>query len=140
LNRKLKLRIVPATQAKNNFGEVIELVNQNDEVQIIERDGLPVTGIVSMSDVERPYPEKVSDLPQVATSAKHQRAAGRLRAILSEMRKGGEKFSEEEVEAKVQRGGPRELFRTVDPHDQRIRCSFGRANSRPVFGDNANSV
>jgi prevent-host-death family protein len=102
-HRHMTIRVVPATHAKNNFGEVIKRVYERDEVQIIERDGLPVAGIVSMSDIERLYPEKIPDLPKVGTSAKRQRAARRLRAILTEMQKGGEQFSEEEVEADAQR-------------------------------------
>lgn len=93
------LHVVPASRAKNNFGEIIKRVYEKDEIQIIERAGLPVVGIVSMSDIERLYPEKVKDLPQVATSAKRHQAAKHLRAVLAEMHKGGEKFSEEEVMA-----------------------------------------
>jgi prevent-host-death family protein len=102
LKRKpMTLRIVPATQAKNNFGEVIKRVYEKEEVQIIERDGVPVAGIVSMSDIERLYPEKMSDLPRVEASAKRQRAVRRLIEIINEP--GSEQFSEEEVEADVQK-------------------------------------
>ncbi len=98
---KTTLRVVPATQAKNNFGEIIKRVYEKDEIQIIERAGLPVAGIVSISDVERLYPEKVKDLSRVAVSAKRQKAAKRLRALLDQP--GSEEFSEEEVEADVLR-------------------------------------
>ncbi len=91
------LRVVPASQAKNNFGQVIRRVYEKEETQIIERAGLPVAAIVPMSDLERLYPDKAKDMPQVEVSAKRARAAKRLRAILAEMHKGGEKFSEEEV-------------------------------------------
>ena len=97
------VRVVPASQVKNNFGEVIRRVYENEETQIIEKSGLPVAAIISMSDLERVYPERVKDFPQVAVSVKRQEAAKRLRALLTEMQKGNEKYSEEEVEADVQR-------------------------------------
>jgi prevent-host-death family protein len=93
------LRIVPAAKAKNNFGEVIKRVYENDEVQIIEKAGLPVAGIVSMSDIERLYPEKVKQIPSLERSAKRQRAWNGLIKVLDETQKGGERFTEEEVEA-----------------------------------------
>lgn len=95
------LRVVPASQAKNNFGEMIRRVYENDEIQVVERAGLPVVGIVSMSDLERLYPEKVKALPEVATSAKRQQAWQRLQAALNVMHQGGEQLDEEEVEADV---------------------------------------
>ena len=55
--KTLSVRVVPASRAKNNFGEVIRRVYENEETQVIERDGLPVAAIISMSDLERLYPE-----------------------------------------------------------------------------------
>jgi len=95
------LRVIPATQAKNSFGEVIRRVYEEDECQIIERAGIPIAAIVSMSDFERLYPEKLKGLPKVAMSAKRQRAWRKLLALLNEP--GGEQFGEEEVEADVQK-------------------------------------
>ncbi len=95
------LRIVPATQAKNNFGEIIKRVYEEDECQIIERSGIPIAAIVSMSDLERLYPGKFKELPKLAASAKRQRAWRKMRALLD--KPGSEQFSEEEVEADVQK-------------------------------------
>ncbi len=97
MKSKPMLRVVPASQAKNNFGEVIKRVYENEETQIIERAGLPVAAIVTISDLERLYPEKVKAMPEVEMSAKRARAAKRLRAVMAEMQKGGEKYTEEEV-------------------------------------------
>ncbi len=94
---KTMLRVVPASQAKNNFGQMIKRVYEKGETQIIERAGLPVAAIVPMDDLERLYPQRVKEAPRVAMGAKRHRAAQRLRAILDEMHKGGEQFSEEEV-------------------------------------------
>lgn len=96
-------RVVPASQVKNNFGEVLKRVYQKEETQVIERDGIPVAGIVSMSDLERLYPEKLKQLPRAATSARRQRAHKQLMKFLDEMQKGGENLSAEEVEAEVMR-------------------------------------
>lgn len=101
--KPIMVRVVPASQAKNNFGEVIKRVYEKEEAQIIERAGLPVAAIVSMSDLERLYPEKLKELPQVAMSAKRQQAWRQLMKVVAEMQKGGEQFSEEEVEADVQK-------------------------------------
>ncbi len=95
------LRIVPASQAKNNFGEIIKRVYEKGETQIIERAGLPVAAIVPMDDLERLYPQRVKEAPRVAMGAKRHQAAQRLRALLDEA--GSEEFSEEEVEADVMR-------------------------------------
>ncbi len=102
MKKKANMRIVPASQAKYNFGEVIRRVYEQDEMQIIERAGIPVAAIVSMSDVERLYPEKIKELPKAEAGVKNQRAWRNLRAALSDMQKGGEKFSEAEVEADAQ--------------------------------------
>ena len=97
----MSVRVVAASRAKNNFGEVIKRVYEHEETQIIERSGLPVAAIVSMSDLERLYPEDMKDLPRAATSAKRQRSWQRLSAVLDKMQAGNEQFSEEEVEADV---------------------------------------
>jgi prevent-host-death family protein len=97
----MAVRVVSASRAKNNFGEVIRRVYENEETQIIERGGLPVAAIVSMSDLERLYPESMQKLPRAASSAKRQQAWQRLSALLDKMQAGNERFSEEEVEADV---------------------------------------
>ena len=97
--KKAMLRVVPASQAKNNFGEMIRRMYERDEIQVIERAGLPVVGIITMSDLERLYPDKVRELPQVAASARRERAAKQMRAFLDHV--GTTEFSEAEVEADV---------------------------------------
>ena len=100
-HKKVILRVVPASQAKNNFGEMIRRVYERDEIQVVERAGLPVVGIVTMSDLERLYPEKVKELPKIAASAKRERAAKQMRAFLSQV--GATEIPESEVEADVMR-------------------------------------
>ncbi|MDL1897346.1 type II toxin-antitoxin system Phd/YefM family antitoxin [Anaerolineae bacterium CFX7] len=98
-----KIGIVQATRAKNNFGEVIKRVYENDEPQIIERAGMPVVAIVSISDFQRLYPQHARTQPRLNRNAKRLQAAKEMARFLDEMQKGGEKFSEEEVYADVLR-------------------------------------
>ena len=100
-HKPMAVRVVPASRAKNNFGEVIRRVYENEETQIIERGGLPVAAIVSMSDLERLYPQSMKQLPRAASSARRQQAWRRLDGLLDKLQAGNEKFSEEEVEADV---------------------------------------
>ncbi len=90
------MRVVPATELKNQSGEVIRRMAKG-ELQIVTRAGMPVGGIIPMDDLERFYPE------QLAGEMKRRRAWQQLIAVLDETQKGGEKFSEEEVEADVQK-------------------------------------
>ena len=100
-HKPMAVRVVPASRAKNNFGEVIRRVYENEETQIIERGGLPVAAIVSMSDLERLYPQSMKQLPRAASSARRQQAWRRLDGLLDKLQAGNEKFSEAEVEADV---------------------------------------
>ena len=82
------MRIVPASQAKNNFGDVIKRVYEHAESQIIERDGVPVVAIVTIGDLERLYPGKVKTMPRVAASGKRQQAMQRLLPFLERVHTG----------------------------------------------------
>ena len=100
---KRMVRIVPASQVKNNFGEVIKRVYEKEETQIIERAGLPVAAIITMNDLERLYPKRIRELPQIAVGARRQRAWRQLTAVMDEIQEGSERFSEEKVEADAQK-------------------------------------
>ncbi len=95
------VRIVPASQAKNNFGELLKRVYENDEPQIIERAGMPVAAIISISDFQQFYPQHVKGQPSLDAHAKRLDAAKRMNAFLDKLQKGGEKFTDEEVEEDV---------------------------------------
>jgi prevent-host-death family protein len=43
---------IPATQARNQFGEVLKRVYRDGEQLIIEKDGLPIAAILSHADFE----------------------------------------------------------------------------------------
>lgn len=103
MKRRTPVRVVGAREAKNNFGEVLRRVYEDDETQIIARSGMPVAAIISITELERVYPEKMRDVPNAQTSAKNQRAWRNFMNALTDMQKGGEKFSEQEVEQDVQK-------------------------------------
>jgi prevent-host-death family protein len=50
LKRKPMIRVIPAAQAKNTFGDVLRRVSEQNETQIVARAGLPVAAIVSIED------------------------------------------------------------------------------------------
>ena len=103
MKHRMPIRVVGAREAKNSFGEILRRVYEDDETQIIARSGMPVAAIISISELERFYPEKMRAVPNAKTSAKNQRAWRNMMSALADMQKGGEKFSEEEVEQDVQR-------------------------------------
>lgn len=95
------VRVVPASQAKNNFGEMLRRVYEQAEPQIIERAGMPVAVLISLEDFQRLYPATLPPRSKLAVSANRQAAAQHLRALLDQMQQGSEQFSEEQVEADV---------------------------------------
>lgn len=99
--KRRMIRIVPASRAKNNFGEVLKRVYEKEETQIIERAGLPVAAIISMRELERFYPEKLKAVPEVAMSAKRKQAWRSLMKFLESVPEVD--LPEDEVEADIQR-------------------------------------
>ena len=97
--KKAMVSAVPASQFKQNFGEVIRRVYEHEEILMIERAGMPVAFLTSVSDFEQTHPEMVKTLPEVATTAKRQQAAKRLRALLDS--RPAIAASEEEVDRDV---------------------------------------
>ena len=97
--KQMTIGIVQASRAKNNFGEVIKRVYEHDEPQIIERAGMPVAAIISISDFQRLYPEQVKKQPRLSNGAKRLQAAQDIARVLDRIQRGGERFSEEEVDA-----------------------------------------
>ena len=90
------MRVVPSTELKNQAGAVMRRAEQG-ELQIITRAGMPIGAIIPMEDVERFYPERLG------ADVKRKRAWQQLLDVLDQTQKGGEKFSEAEVEADVQK-------------------------------------
>lgn len=83
--KQMTIGIVQASRAKNNFGEVIKRVYEHDEPQIIERAGMPVAAIISISDFQRLYPEQVKKEPRLNNGAKRLQAAKEMNAFLDRL-------------------------------------------------------
>lgn len=43
---------IPATKAKNNFGELIKRIHTTGERVIVEKSGIPVVAIIPFSDLK----------------------------------------------------------------------------------------
>jgi len=99
--KKAMITVVPAKQAKQNFGAVMRRVYQDDEPQVIERLGMPVVAWVSMKDFERLYPERVEQLSGGKSAIERQAAAKRLREFLASLPPVD--ATEEEVDRDVMR-------------------------------------
>lgn len=69
------IRVVPASQAKNNFGELLKRVYENDEPQIIERAGMRVAAIISLSDFKKFYPQLANSVPRLEEAIKRLQTA-----------------------------------------------------------------
>ncbi len=50
---KPQIRIVSATEAKNNFGAIIKSAYASDEHLIVEKSGIPVVAIIPMADYQQ---------------------------------------------------------------------------------------
>jgi prevent-host-death family protein len=97
------VRTVRASQFKQNFGAVIRRVYEDDEILMIERAGMPVAFLASVSDFERTHPELTKNLPAGATAAKRQAAARRLKEFLDSAPRIGDEVSDDEFEADIQK-------------------------------------
>ncbi len=90
-------RIVQVNDAKNNFGAMLKRVVENAEPQIIERAGLPVAAMISISDFQRLYPEQVKKPPRVGNGAKQMQGANDIGAFLDEMNEASAHLDEDQV-------------------------------------------
>lgn len=95
--KKPAARVVQATRAKNNFGAVLKRVYELDEPQIIERAGLPVAAIISISDFQRLYPQHAKNQPRLGNGAKRQQAAKEMAAFLDQLNKASARLDEDKV-------------------------------------------
>lgn len=106
---KPAIRIVSATEAKNNFGAIIKSAYASDEHLIVEKSGIPVVAIIPMADYQQLVSQRVADAEIVArVEAEKKRAeAGRdLKEFLARVHDTMPDIppeEEEEVERMIQR-------------------------------------
>ena len=82
---KPKIRVIPATEAKNRFGEMIKSAYLRDEHLIVKRDGVPVVAIVPIADYERfinPEDLPASLRAEIASSSKGSTARTKLASLI----------------------------------------------------------
>ena len=46
------VRTIPMTKARNNLGDLVKRVHDNKEYLILEKDGVPVVGIMDIDEFE----------------------------------------------------------------------------------------
>ncbi|MCK6578820.1 MAG: type II toxin-antitoxin system Phd/YefM family antitoxin [Anaerolineae bacterium] len=93
-----KQSTVAATEVRRNFGEVIRRVSSGREHLIVEKDGLPVVAILSMSAYEKLLRGKEEQ--EIQRAARVQSFDAAARAAADEIAKGG--LSDDELEAQFE--------------------------------------
>jgi hypothetical protein len=85
---------IPLTRARINLGQVVRRAHVNREYFILEKDGIPVVGIMHVDDLED-YLEQKDELLKEQIKAGHQDyLGGRARdasAFLAELRRPAKK-------------------------------------------------
>ncbi|MCS6903337.1 MAG: type II toxin-antitoxin system Phd/YefM family antitoxin [Candidatus Bipolaricaulota bacterium] len=80
---------IPATRAKTHFGEIIRRVQGGKEYIIVERDGIPVLGILDADELEDYLDVRDEPLKTQIKQGYQEYKAGKARPvekILSEVR------------------------------------------------------
>ena len=103
------IRVVTATQAKNNFGAIIKAAYASDEHLIVEKSGIPVVAIIPMADYQQlvgnaTAPTGVAE--RVAAEQKRAEAGRRLKEVMDRVHAQMPDIppeEEEEVERMIQR-------------------------------------
>jgi prevent-host-death family protein len=93
------VRAVSASQFKQNFGEIMRRVYEDNEIVMIERSGVPVAFLTPVSDFALTHPEAFKALPAAATAAIQKQAVKRFNEFMDSRPESP--YSEEEVERDV---------------------------------------
>lgn len=103
------IRIVTATEAKNNFGALIKSAYARDQHLIVEKSGIPVVAIIPMADYQQLFngngkPDELTE--RLETEQRRARAGRELKRLLDEIHAKMPVIppeEEEEVERMIQR-------------------------------------
>lgn len=146
LKTKPIIRVVTATEAKNNFGAIIKSAYASDEHLIVEKSGIPVVAIIPMAD----YQQLVSNATatpdvteRLAAEQKRAEAGRRLKEVMDrvhaqmpdvppEEEEEVERMIQREVDA-VRRIRARQMLRESRAPYKKKRTKSGKRNdqSRP---------
>ena len=102
---KPQIRIVSATEAKNNFGAIIKSAYASDEHLIVEKSGIPVVVIIPMADYQQWMNRGDSPLDAADRMRAEQRraeAGRKLKEIMAQMHAHMPDVPEEEVDRDIE--------------------------------------
>ena len=81
---------IPLTKARINLGQVVRRAHVNREYFILEKDGIPVVGIMHVDDLEDYLDQQDESLKEQIKTSHQDYLAGRVRdasEFLSELRR-----------------------------------------------------
>jgi len=132
------IRVVTATQAKNNFGAIIKSAYASDEHLIVEKSGIPVVAIIPMADYQQLVSNTTatSDIAErIAAEQKRAEAGRRLKEVMDRVHAQMPDIppeEEEEVERMIQRevDAVRRIRARQMRRESRVPCKKRRTKSR----------
>ena len=87
---------LPITKARINLGQIAKRAHNNNEYFILEKDGIPVIGIMAADELEDYLELRNSKVKSAIASSRKDYAAGRSRPagkLLAELKKSAAKKS-----------------------------------------------
>jgi len=91
---------IPLTKARINLGQVVRRAHVNREYFILEKDGIPVVGIMHVDDLEDYLDQKDEGLKEQIKTGYRDYLAGRTRdtsEFLAELRRPSKKAKKQAV-------------------------------------------
>ena len=94
---------IPITQARVNLGAVVKRVHLNGEYFLVEKDGIPVAGIMGADELEDYLELKNPEVRKSITASRKDELDGRVRPLgnfiaeLANERKGKKKQASKRV-------------------------------------------
>lgn len=91
-----KVNRMPITQARINLGQLVRRVHVNKEYFVLEKDGIPVAGLMDAEELEDYLELRSPRIREHIRSSYKEYRSGKVRpagAILAEVRKGKQRRS-----------------------------------------------
>ena len=98
---------IPLTKARINLGQVVRRAHVNREYFILEKDGIPVVGIMHVDDLEDYLEQQDESLKEQIKGSHQDYLAGRTREaseFLAELRRSAKKVLKKQAKRNVVRG------------------------------------
>lgn len=106
LKTRPTIRVVSATEAKNNFGAMIKSAYASDEHLIVEKSGIPVVAIIPMADYQQLVNAQTAApeiAERIAAEQRRAEAGRRLNEIMAQIHAHMPDVPEEEAERDIAR-------------------------------------